>query len=199
MTGFNTMADLIAAGKEFGIFEFYLPFILMFTVLYGILMKSGIFGTGKGAKNINLIVSLVASLFVMAYTPVGITFAAFLSNLFGKVLVVLVTVLALLMMMGLLLPAVGVEMQLKKGVTWVVIFIILLALGVFVSSGGVAFFPGLTISEMPIIPSEVLPGLTPQDVAMALMFGGTLIIVWLIHQSGEEKVEKKKYLKVPVE
>jgi len=191
MAGFNTMADLIAAGKEFGIFEFYLPFILMFTVLYGILMKSGVFGTGKGAKNINLIVSLVASLFIMAYTPVGITFAAFLSELFGRVLVVLVTILALLMMMGLLLPAVGVEMQLKKGVTWVVIFIILLALGVFVSSGGMAFFPGLTISEMPMIPGELFAGLTPQDIAMALMFGGTGIIVWLIHKSGEEQPTKR--------
>ncbi len=40
----ETIADLIIQFKEFGIFDFYLPFMIMFGILYSILARSKIFG-----------------------------------------------------------------------------------------------------------------------------------------------------------
>ena len=178
MAGFGTMADLIAAGQEFGIFEFYLPFVILFAIVYGLLMKSKIFGADKAGKNINLIIALAISLFVMVYTPAGVQLSTFLSDFFGKVFVVLVTILALLMMLGLLLPSVGVEMSLTKGVKIVVALVVLLAVGVFISSGGMALFPGIKLGEVAQIPINIGIGISAPVLAIIVVVVSLGLIIW---------------------
>ncbi|MBT3984811.1 hypothetical protein HOD38_00795 [archaeon] len=54
--------------EEFGFFDVILPFLLVFTVVFGILEKTRVFGTYDGApkKNINSMVAFVIAFFVVA-------------------------------------------------------------------------------------------------------------------------------------
>lgn len=182
------IAELVAAAKEFGIFEFYLPFILMFAVIYGLLAKSRIFGEAKErpASTINLVVSLVAAAFIMVYTPAGITLAAFISNLFGGTLVVLLSILAFLIIAGLVIPsltgrALGTEVIGTKWIPLLILGILALAVGVFISSGGTAVFPGVKIPWVQIsIPSA-------ENLAIIVVVVLTGLIIWWLARGGEER------------
>lgn len=185
------IADLIAAGKELGIFEFYLPFILLFAIIYGLLQKSKIFGEPEKVKNINMIISLAASLFVMVFTPVGpatITMATFLSNLFAGTLMILVTIITFLAVVFMIASPIGAmpKEAPKKAFGVIVVGAIILATGVFVASGGLAIFPGIPLPiTAPII---VLPWLTPQDLAIILVVLATgIVISWLAKGGKEER------------
>lgn len=187
------ISDLIAAGKEMGIFEFYLPFVIMFAVLYGLLSKSKIFGDAekdRKVRSINLIISLAASAFVMAYTPVGITLTTFFANLFTNALIAIVTMLVFLMITALVLGAAGREMKLESGAKFVVLFIIILVIGVFISSGGLAFFPGLTLGPVSDVPTPIIEfpnlKLTTQDIAIIALVILTGIVIWYVTKGGGE-------------
>ncbi len=79
--------------RKIGFFDYYLPFILMFAIFYGLLKKSKIFGEDKSAEKINLIISLSASFYVTIFTPVGISLATFFANFFGGALIIFLTLL----------------------------------------------------------------------------------------------------------
>lgn len=187
------IADLIAAGKEIGIFEFYLPFVIMFAVLYGLLSKSKIFGDAekdRKVRSINLIISLAASVFVMAYTPVGITLTTFFANLFTSTLIAIVTMLVFLMITALILGVAGREMKLEHGAKFVVLLILVLVIGVFISSGGLAFFPGLTLGPVPDVPTVIFPdlNLTTQDIAIiALVILTGIVVLYVTRGEGGKK------------
>jgi len=38
------LAEIVASAKGFGIFDFFIPFIIMFAIFYGLLYKTKIFG-----------------------------------------------------------------------------------------------------------------------------------------------------------
>lgn len=192
------IADLIAAGKDIGIFEFYLPFVIMFAILYGLLSKSKIFGDSekdRKVRAINLVISLAASAFVMAYTPVGITLTTFFANLFTNALIAIVTMLVFLMIVALVLGAAGREMKLEKGAKFVVLFIIILVIGVFISSGGLAFFPGLTLGPVSEVPIVIFPelNLTTQDIAIIVLVVLTGIVIWYVTRGGGEGKPSREF------
>lgn len=187
-----TIADLIAQGKELGIFQFYLPFIITFAVIYGILDKSKIFG--DKAKNINLIISLSASLFVMAFTPVGpafITFSTFISNLFAGTLLIVLTIIAFLIIASMLFfPLTGKDkMDFGNSAKLIVLVAAILGVGVFVSSGGLSVFPGINLGPGGFtgVPIFISPGISQQDLAIIVIVVITgLAIYWLNKGSGKE-------------
>jgi hypothetical protein len=191
----SAIADLIAQGKEFGIFQFYLPFVLAFAIIYAILGIGNVFGKDKRGKNINLIVALILALFLMV-SPVGELFAGYIGTLFGGSVLVVVTIIATMMILYVLGHLVGLEIPMKgKEAKWVILLLliaVLLALGVFIMSGGMAFFPGLSLPgfNWPTAPTMVLPsiGLSTTDIAIILMVIGTGAIIYWISQS--DKGEK---------
>jgi len=189
-----TMADLIAAGKEFGIFQFYLPFMISFAIIYGILSKVKLFGGEKLGRNVNLIVSGVLSLFLIGYTPVGISLAEYFGSVFTGTILVVVTILGSLMILYMLGQLVGIEVPVKgAGKKWAVLLLLLaviLAVGVFASSGGLSFFPGFTLPgvTLPSFPVPVLPSLpsfTLQDIAMIMVFLGTVGLLYWMTREGK--------------
>ena len=191
------IADLIAAGKDIGIFEFYLPFVIMFAILYGLLSKSKIFGNAekdRKVRAINLVISLAASAFVMAYTPVGITLTTFFANLFTHALIAIVTMVVLLMMVALVLGLGGKELKLETGVKFIVLVLIILVIGIFISSGGLAFFPGLTLGDVSDTPIVILPNLnlTTQDIAIIVLVVLTGLVIWFVYRSGGGGKEGEK-------
>ena len=52
-----TVADIFYQLQSSGFYEFALPFLLVFTIVFAILEKTKLFGGGK--KNINLIIGIV--------------------------------------------------------------------------------------------------------------------------------------------
>ena len=58
--------------RSFGIFDIVLPFLLVFTVIFGILEKTKIFGTEGEItrKNLNAMVAFTVSFFVVAATQI---------------------------------------------------------------------------------------------------------------------------------
>ena len=58
--------------KSFGIFDIVLPFLLVFTVIFGILEKTKVFGTegDSSRKNLNAMVAFVIGFFVVAATQI---------------------------------------------------------------------------------------------------------------------------------
>jgi hypothetical protein len=188
------LAEIIAVGKEFGIFEFYLPFILMFTLVYAILDKSKIFG--EKAKRINAIVAIVSSAFVMAYTPVGITLTQFFGAFFTGTLGIFITMLGIVMIAYILSALFAKEGEgMKRLATPAIIIAGILGVATFISSGGLAIFPGIVlpeavIPEVPIVIPSI--GLTYQDLAIIfLVLTFIAIVLWLTKEEKEKKKEKK--------
>jgi hypothetical protein len=174
-----SFVDLIAIAKDIGFFEFYLPFVLTFAIFYGLLEKMGLFG--PKSRNINLIISLVVSLYIIAFTPVGITFAQFLASFFNNVALIILTLIAFGMIIFVLFPVLGGgKPDFAKHLKWLLPIGALLALGAFISSGGLAIFPGIDLQ----LPGGGFGlGLSTQDlVIIGIIILTVLVIYWLTRE-----------------
>jgi hypothetical protein len=193
----TAIADLIAAGKEFGVFQFYLPLVLSFSITYGILAKINIFGKERTGRNINLIVSMVFSLFVIGATPFGTMLAEYIGSVFTGSMLVVVTILGTMMVLYLLGALIGIEIPMKSPTKWGILVLLIastLSIGVFVSSGGTALFPGIAIPGGIVLefPKILIPsiGLTAEIIAVLMMGLGIVAIAWWF-LSGEKETDKK--------
>ena len=136
------LADFFALAQQAGIFHFYLPFVLVFAIFYGLLTKSKVFGEDKISKRLNAIIALVAALYVVGFTPVGvqlISFADYIATLFTDAAVVIVTLLVFLMIVFMLIPT----KNLGKLEGWwraLILIAAVIALALFFNSGGGAIF-----------------------------------------------------------
>jgi len=94
----TTLVDIVSSWKEFGVFDYLLPFVIMFSIFYALLTKTQIFGKpfpagdspneqekkrAKLAKFVNLIVSFGAAMYIMANVGTGANLTLFLYTLFG--------------------------------------------------------------------------------------------------------------------
>tara|TARA_Y100000310_G_scaffold187010_1_gene187115 strand:- start:3698 stop:4258 length:561 start_codon:yes stop_codon:yes gene_type:complete len=86
--------------QDMGFFDVVLPFLLVFTIVFGILEKTKIFGTeGKGdqpKKNLNAMTAFVVAFFVLAAKEV----VAAIQNSLPLVALVLLAILCFLMLIG---------------------------------------------------------------------------------------------------
>ena len=171
------IADFFALAQQAGIFHFYLPFVLVFAIFYGLLTKSKVFGDPKQDKTavrLNAIISLVAALYVIGFTPVGvqlISFADYLATLFTDAAVVIVTLLVFLMILWMLIPIKTAE--LSKWWYILVVIAALIALALFFNAGGSAIFGFVGNIGGGI-------GLSGQDIAIIVLIVITvLVIYWL--------------------
>lgn len=101
------MTDTVLGGavellQDFGFFDVILPFLLVFTIVFGILEKTKIFGTEnyKGQeiakKNINAMVAFVIAFFVISAKEVVASFQISLP----KIALFLVAIVCFLMLVG---------------------------------------------------------------------------------------------------
>ncbi len=199
------LAEVIASAQAFGVFDFYLPFLMFFGILYALLVKSKVFGdtTDRVARITYLLVSLGASFFVMVYTPAGVTLTAFFASFFSQTLVLVLTliVVAIVLHVGWTSFHPGQKFP-KASKHWGRFFIlILLVLGVsvFLSSGGSAFFPslfGAAGSAGSATPTFIWPGfnISTQDLVIIFLVVITGLVIWAMM-----KPDKKKPTGVPVD
>lgn len=163
--------------KQSGVFEVYLPFLLTFSIFYGLLKKMNLFG--ENSNKITTVVAGVAAAYVMIFSPAAIPISQFFATFFTQASVALVVLLVFIMVVGLLLSAPFLEpkgINLGKLAPWVVLVALLIIIGMFFSSGGAALFarvlpPGIKISGQDIA-LVILVLLTVGAIALLASGGG---------------------------
>lgn len=85
--------------ERIGFFSFFIPFLIVFALFYGLLSKSQVFGApdDKVAKGANFILSISAAFIIVANTPLGVTMQVFFNRFFGlSSAILLVLILSIL-------------------------------------------------------------------------------------------------------
>ncbi len=118
---------------RFGIFEYFLPFMIYFLIIYGLLGKIDIFNGSKNEKanKINVLLAASMSLLILYYVPTSKTIGMFLSEIFTKWGVLAIT----LLLIPLTLAILGISLKdddnvfgsnEKKAVMAIIIILIIL-------------------------------------------------------------------------
>lgn len=92
----GNIGSLLATWEQAGVFSYVLPFLLIFAIVFGILMKIKVFGDNKG---LNTVIALVIGLLALQFELVPI----FFSEIFPRVGIALSVILTLLILVGLFL------------------------------------------------------------------------------------------------
>ncbi len=179
---------LISAAQQAGIFAFYLPFLITFALLYGLLSRARIFGEpGRMPNALNAIIAFSVALFVIGFTPAGVSVSKFFGTFFTQTTIVLVTFVVGIIVLILLGETIGpvlyaIDKQGNKVPTerrgfeigkYGAIILGLVVLGVFINSGGLQAL-GLGGS------AAVIPGVSMQDIViLAFIILTVLLISWV--------------------
>jgi hypothetical protein len=178
-----TIPELVAGLERAGIFDYYLPFFILFAIFYALLTKSQIFGDPKEPtpRKVNLVVSFAASLFILYYIatniPTVFPLSQYLGGLFGQSFVIIMTLIAITMVGFVLLTPLGVPMQALGGMylKYVLAIFIIIGIVLFVTSGGLTYFLPSTGSLSPL-----LQILSWEQIGIILLIIFTFIIIyWL--------------------
>ncbi|MFH8132327.1 MAG: hypothetical protein QW321_01840 [Candidatus Aenigmatarchaeota archaeon] len=174
--------------KNIGVFEFYLPFVILFGLLFGLLEKSKIIPE----RRINIIIALASAFFIMAYTPAGITLTQFFSNFFTNVAVVMVTLLSFVIMLFLVIPVTG-RTEFPKASKYIAFLIGLIVIGIFITSGGLKIL-------LPQLQEAQIPGLEidPQDLVIIILIILMIAVIYFVSREEKETEPETRYIPVPV-
>lgn len=124
--GGGSLGDLFAQWEAAGIFQYALPFLLIFAIVYGLLMKLNIFASKDNPnKGINVMIALAVAFMALQFDIVSL----FFSEIFPRFGVALSVILVILILGGLFMPT-------NKENNW---FMIALAIIVFILIGIVIF------------------------------------------------------------
>lgn len=105
--------------KDFGFFDVILPFLLVFTIVFGILEKTKLFGVEKVGdkefprKNINAMVAFVIGFFVIAAKEV----VGIIQTSLPQVVLILIALISLLLLVGAMFAG-KEEFDLLKRHSW---------------------------------------------------------------------------------
>jgi len=125
------LEELIKQIAEFGIFTYYLPFLIVFVIVYAVLTKTKIFGE---QKRISGLIALIAALYVMT---MGKTLGLFLASFFAGGVTIMVFFLMFLMIVGLIVgEKAWRSFETQKPLTGIFLVGIVIAAFLFYMSGG---------------------------------------------------------------
>ncbi len=159
---------------EIGVYDFFLPFLLIFAIVFAILEKTKIFGSDK--TNINVVVALVIGLLLIVQRGIVEIINLFLPRVSLIIVVILMTLLVIAMV-------VGKEYSGLKGATLGIAIIVII----------VAIIIALTSSQ-----TGSSSWLSPSDRDALLRIGiplGVGILVLYLVAYKPKKPEKKSMLK----
>ena len=124
--GSGTLGNLFAQWEAAGVFDYMLPFLLIFAVVLGLLNKINIFGNAQNpAKGVNAIIALAVGFMALQFDIVS----TFFSEIFPRFGIALSIILVIIILGGLFMPT-------NKENNW---FMIALAIVVFVIIGVVVY------------------------------------------------------------
>jgi hypothetical protein len=184
-TAAGPLDSVIVLLQQFGFFRVVLPFLLVFTIFYAVLIKTGIFGKpeDKWVKPAAGVVSLVVGFLVIAYTPVVSAIETVLPQA-GFLLVMVILVLMVLGLIGFPVTEKFTDkmsaMAIIIGIVVVLIFITLIgaAIGpsVPILYGISQFMLGFVPVDLPAISEEAIALLVAAAVLL-LVIGGIIYLV----------------------
>lgn len=109
----TTLDIWLEAGRSIGAFQYILPFLTTFFIVFGLMEKMQPFGTGQ--SRVHGLLAAVIGMFVVVFAPAGII-GSFFSNFLGSVAVVLVALVLVMTGYGLVFGEPDAESSLMKGV-----------------------------------------------------------------------------------
>jgi len=160
--------------KDFGFFKVVLPFLLIFVIFYGVILKTKIFGdpTDAWVKPAAAVIGLVAGFLVIAYTPVVEALEKLVPQS-GFLLVVIILILMILGMVGIPVTAKFEEMKPAAVIITLVVILIFITLIGLAVGPSVPILYGFSQFMIGIVPIE----LTEETTALLVAVGILLAIV----------------------
>jgi hypothetical protein len=176
--GGGTIGNLFAQWEAAGIFEYALPFLLIFALVYGLLLKMNIFASkdGNPNKGINVIIALAVAFMALQFGMVS----TFFSEIFPQFGVALSIILVILILGGLFMPT-------DSENNW---FMIALAIIVFVIVG-IVIYNSLSIFGWSFTSTGWLANFWDQY--NALIIFAVIIIVIVVATSSKGPRKPVKY------
>jgi len=121
------IGNILAQWQAAGVFSYALPFLLIFALTFGLLIRVGLFTTKDASgerpnKSINAIIALSVSLMALQFDFVSL----FFSEIFPRFGVALSVILVILILGGLFMPM-G-----NKGFSWILILVVMVIIGIVI-------------------------------------------------------------------
>ncbi|MDI6825801.1 MAG: hypothetical protein QMD36_01240 [Candidatus Aenigmarchaeota archaeon] len=182
----TTLADYIAKLAEFGIFTHYLPFLIVFAIVYAVLAKTKIFGE---EKKISGLIALIAALYVMT---MGQAVGLFLTSFFAGGATILLFLFMVMLIVGLIVgEKAWRSFETEKPLTGLFLFGIIIAVVLFYLAGGFDIL-GITLPGVPTnIPANIDQNTL---IIIGVLIFTALLIWWMIGGPRE-----KSFLRIPLE
>ena len=162
--------------QSIGVYDFLLPFLLVFTVIFAILEKTRLMGTDQNQKpktNINTILALIIGLIVVVQTSI----VQIINNYLSKMALFIVIILIFLLVLGIF--GANVEGGITGGVAGFFVLVVAILAVVW------ALSPELGFSD---IFNRYLP--SDSDRGLILFIVIFIVVVWLVtRQPGEHQQE----------
>ncbi|MBR9700503.1 hypothetical protein GOV11_01415 [Candidatus Woesearchaeota archaeon] len=133
----SVMSNSLAFLGEIGMYDVVLPFLLIFTIVFGILEKSKIFGSEKvgdktySRKNLNAMVAFCTGFFVVASTQLVAIINEFVA---GMALILLIIIMFMIMVATFHKQQDADGLDLTKWMTPLVTFVIISIVLIFLSA-----------------------------------------------------------------
>ena len=162
------------------IFEFYLPFLLTFSLFFGLMDRVKPFGDNQ--KRLHMIISLIAAFYILIFSPFAGQISTFFATFFAETSLIIVTLLVGMMIVALL-TGMGASKDTwdkvwKKAFSGIVMLAFIVAVALFISSGGLNLL-GSTGFGGGI-------GLSTEDFLIIGLVLITIAAIWFMARSSED-------------
>ena len=164
------------------LYELIFPWILTFAIVFGLLIKSGIFKTQdtKTGRGVSGIISLAIAFFLVAFTPWGSSIGQFFVAASGTTMLFLTAILGIMLVITLISPKTVSEEFMKSWKAPVTIIVIIFVAWLII---GGAFGGGI---------SWYYTGMMQDLVALVIILIMSCVILWFVTSSGEKDKDQKQ-------
>ena len=169
---------VIAALAASGIAGVYLPFLLLFAILFALLTKTKIFGDNN---RVSALLAILMSLYVVAFSPVSGSIGLWFAQVFAALGITLVSIIVFFLVVGLLVAPWWDSFAGKgaKGKWWKV----LIPLGIIIAF---LIVTSNTFSGMGAGGIISIPGVSSADLLFIALVIITLVVLWYLIGGGSE-------------
>ena len=165
------------------LYELIFPWILTFAIIFGLLIKSGIFKTednNKTGRGVSGIISLALAFFLVAFTPWGSSIGQFFVAASGTTMLFLTAVLGIMLVITLISPKTVTEEFMKSWKAPVTIIVILFAAWLIIGGafgGGINWF---------------YTGMMQDLVALVIILIMIGAVMWFVTSGTKEEQQKQQ-------
>ena len=160
---------VIAALAASGVAGVYLPFLLLFAILFALLAKTKIFENNR----INALLALIISLYIVAFSPVSGSIGLWFSQMFAALGVTLVSIIVFFLVVGLMVAPWWGQLTGAKAKWWKV----LIPLGIIIAF---LIVTGNAFSGVGPGGAITIPGVSSADLLFIALVIITLVILWYL-------------------